>query len=82
MVGDYIRHYKRYPLVLTLSEDGKIFDQAYAICAEPTVPRFEVGGSSDGYQYPDAVVIGDSLWVIYSVNKQDISISKLNWREL
>jgi hypothetical protein len=76
------KHYKRYPLVLALSQDGKIFDRAYAIRSEPTVPRFEVGGSSDGYQYPDAVVVADTLWIIYSVNKQDICASKLNWREL
>jgi hypothetical protein len=76
------RHYKRYPLVLALSGDGKIFDKAFAIQIKPTIPRFEVGGSSDGYQYPDALVVGDTLWIIYSVNKQDIYISKLNWREL
>jgi hypothetical protein len=76
------KHYKRYPLVLALSRDGKTFDKSFAVRAKPTVPRFEVGGSSDGYQYPDAVIVGDTMWIIYSENKQDIYISKLNWQEL
>ena len=70
-------HYKRYPLVIALSKDGKVFDRALAIRATPTEPRFEVGGSSDGYQYPDAVLVENDLWVIYSINKQDIAISRL-----
>jgi hypothetical protein len=76
------KHYKRYPLVIALSGDGKTFDRAYAIRAAPTEPRFEVGGSSDGYQYPDAIVVRDDLWVIYSINKQDIAISRLPWKDL
>jgi len=76
------KHYKRYPLVIALSSDGKKFDRAYAIRAEPTEPRFEVGGSSDGYQYPDVAILGDTMWVIYSENKQDIYVSKLPWKEL
>jgi hypothetical protein len=30
----------------------------------------------------DALIVGDSFWIIYSVNKQDIFISKLNWVDL
>jgi hypothetical protein len=76
------KHYKRYPLVIALSEDGKQFEKAYAIRYKATEPRFEVGGSSDGYQYPDAIVVGEDLWVIYSVNKQDIHISRISWGNL
>lgn len=76
------KHYKRYPLAIALSADGRVFDRAWAVRSKPTQPRFEVGGSSDGYQYPDAVVVGENLWVIYSINKQDIAISRLNWRKL
>jgi hypothetical protein len=76
------KHYKRYPLVIALSPDGKVFDRAYAIRSAPTEPRFEVGGSSDGYQYPDAVLVENDLWVIYSINKQDIAISRVPWKDL
>ena len=35
-----------------------------------------------GCQYPDAVLVENDLWVIYSINKQDIAISRLPWMDL
>jgi len=75
------RHYPRYPLVIALSTDGKVFDKAYAIRIEPTTVRFPCGGSADGYDYPDAIVVDDSIWVVYSINKQDIGLSRVYWKE-
>jgi hypothetical protein len=30
-----------------------------------------------GFQYPSAVVVGDALWVIYSVGKEDVAVSRV-----
>jgi hypothetical protein len=35
-----------------------------------------------GYQYPHSVIAGDDLWVIYSVNKEDIEITRIPLSEL
>ena len=37
---------------------------------------------SNGYQYPHSVVVGKYLWVIYSVNKEDIEVARIPVAEL
>ena len=36
----------------------------------------------NGYAYPHSVVMGKKLWLIYSVNKEDIEICQLSIEEL
>jgi hypothetical protein len=35
-----------------------------------------------GFQYPSAVVAHDALWVIYSVGKEDVAVSRIPLSEL
>ena len=37
---------------------------------------------ANGYQYPHSVVVGKYLWVIYSVNKEDIEVARIPVAEL
>jgi hypothetical protein len=44
--------------------------------------RYEGRAKSVGYAYPHSVVVGDHLWVVYSVNKEDIEIARIPLSEL
>ena len=81
---------KRDPLVLSLSSDGYSFDQAFVAlsCRLPPVTspgqktsgctaRNHVGGGSPGPQYPQGLVHGADLYVIMSINKEDIWVQRI-----
>jgi hypothetical protein len=72
----------RIPLVLALSRDGKVFDRAWVLRGEPTKQRFEGERKGNGWQYPNALIWKDSLWVIYSVNKEDVVISRIRLNDV
>ena len=76
------REFGRNPLVIALSEDGKVFDRAYVIRGEATTQRFDGARKSDGWQYPSVIVWQDYLWVAYSVNKEDVKISRIRLTDL
>ncbi len=82
---DEVSHYARTPLTVALSDDGKVFDRAYALRSGPhdwVAPPNEVGGRGAGYQYPDARVVGDRLWVACSIGKERIAVSSAALDEL
>ena len=76
------KHYKRDPLVLSISRDGIQFDFAAAIRAGAPELRKKGPGKGVGFQYPSAAIVGDNLWVIYSVGKEDVGISCVPLRVL
>jgi hypothetical protein len=67
--------------VLSLSRDGLDYSEAYAVrvCSDPSCkPRF---GGPPGFQYPSAMwrldgPRGAEIIFSYSVNKEDIAISR------
>lgn len=70
-------HYTRDPLTLALSDDGLAFDRAVAVRSGAPPIRLPGTGKGRGYQYPSAVVVGDALWIMYSVGKEDVAISRV-----
>ena len=64
-------------LTIALSNDGIVFDRAWLVRAEPTAQRFRGKGKSDGWQYPHALVWNDALYIVYSVNKEDIRLTRI-----
>ena len=81
---------ERDPLVISLSSDGYSFDTAYVAlsCHLPPVNRtgqatdgckrhHPGGDGSPGPQYPQGLVHGDSLYVIMSMNKEDIWVEQI-----
>jgi hypothetical protein len=73
----------RDPLTISFSRDGWEFAKPLAI--RRGAPARRVAGRAKGsgsLQYPHAIEHGGSLWVIYSVNKEDIEISELKIRDL
>jgi len=72
----------RDQLVLALSEDGWIFDEAYLVRWEPLTqlyPGRAKGGT--GYQYPSAVHHEGMLVIAYSVSRDFIEVSRVPLRE-
>ena len=53
------------------------FDRAWIIRGEPTSQRFKGKGKRDGWQYPSSLMWKKSLFVAYSVNKEDVSITRI-----
>ena len=73
----------RSMLAISLSRDGLNFDRM-AVIKFVAPPRRYEGASkrSDGYQYPHSVVVGKFLWVIYSVDKEDMEVARIPLSEL
>ncbi|MHC4117117.1 MAG: exo-alpha-sialidase [Planctomycetota bacterium] len=69
-------------LAISLSRDGLTFDRMAVMRFVAPAPRYEGRSKSIGYAYPHSVVVGDHLWVIYSVNKEDIEIGRIPLKEL
>ena len=64
-------------LTIAFSQDGRVFDRAFVLRGEPATHRFSGRGKSNGWQYPHAVVFKSQLCVIYSINKEDIGVTRL-----
>lgn len=82
LVGNQVAVKGRDPLVVSLSRDGIRFDQAAAIRSGAPELRREGRAKVRGFQYPSAVVARDALWVIYSVGKEDVAVSRIPLSEL
>lgn len=79
-VSNPVEGKRRSPLVLTLSKDGHVFDQAFLLRAggsDLPVRRFEGKAKTLGYSYPKSAVWGDFLYVGYSSNKENIEITRV-----
>ena len=72
----------RDPLAISLSRDGLNFDQVMLLRSGAPPQRHPGRWKGPGFQYPHSVVVGDALWVIYSVNKEDMQVTRVPWRTL
>lgn len=71
------QHYARDPLVVSVSRDGVTFGWAAALRAGAPAIRLPGKGKGRGYQYPAGCVVGGDLWVLYSVGKEDVAVSRV-----
>ena len=82
MVNNPADEGRRIPITVTLSDNGRHFDRAFLLRAEPQERRFEGAYKDPGYSYPGAVVWGDHLYVTYATNKEDIEVTRIPLRVL
>jgi hypothetical protein len=74
--------YRRFQLCLSVSQDGYLFDKNFVIACEPEVMKHQGRAKGRGFHYPDTCVAGETLFVIYSRNKEDILVAKIPLSEL
>ncbi len=80
MVGNPVTNKHRIPLVLTLSDDGELFDRAFLLReGGDSMPDVTYNGDykRKGYSYPKSMVAGDYLYVAYTLNKQDVQVTRI-----
>lgn len=84
LVGNSVTNKTRIPLTVTLSADGKFFDEAYVLRNEEEIPQLVYEGKAKrlGYHYPKSVVIGDYLYVSYATNKERVEYTKIPLSEI
>lgn len=69
-------------LVLSLSEDGEDWTRSYILRDEETAPVFEGTYKDHGYQYPHSMILGNHLYVAYSINKEDVGVLRADLSQL
>ncbi len=74
--------FDRSVLAIALSRDGDTFVRALSVRGEPTHMRFAGRSKLDGWQYPDAIVWREHLYVFYSINKEDVGVTRIALAEL
>jgi hypothetical protein len=68
----------RTPLVVALSDDGVVFDRHFIVGNEPDQPPRAVGLQKFGrYGYPSYHIMGDTMFIIYSIAKEDIAVMRV-----
>ena len=85
MVNNPSGNKNRFPLVITLSKDGYLFDKAFLIRSggkDLQPMRFEGKYKREGYSYPKSVIWGDYLYISYATNKEDVELSRIPIRSL
>lgn len=73
----------RFPMAILIGEDGHTFDKLYAIRGDVPPMRYSGHAKNPGVQYFRGIIEGNGdppgnyMWVVYSVNKEDIWISRI-----
>ena len=84
-VNNPVDNKSRFPLVVSVSTDGFVFEKAWLLRAggDDLQPmRYEGKYKRPSYSYPKSVVRGDYLYVGYATNKEDVQITRVPWRAL
>jgi hypothetical protein len=68
----------RKVLILSTSDDGKTFDKMFMLADNPPKRRIDGYHKERGYQYPNTFIEDNRMYIIYSVNKEDIEVGILN----
>ncbi len=79
MVNNPSGNKTRFPLVITLSKAGFLFDKAFLLRAggEDLQPqRYEGKYKRARYSCPKSVVWGEFLYVAYATNKEDVELKR------
>ncbi|MEO3403153.1 exo-alpha-sialidase [Mucilaginibacter sp. CAU 1740] len=81
-IPDTLNHYDRNPLVLSLSKDGKSFDQNYIIANELYHLKKEGLWKGGQYGYPHTIIYDGYMYVIISRQKEAIETLRFSLKQL
>ena len=72
----------RDPLTLAVARDGVVFDLHWAVRYGAPPVLYPGNGKGVGFQYPAAMTANNTMWVTYSVGKEDIVVSRFDLSDL
>ena len=64
----------RCPLVISTSEDGVVFDREYVVDGRWSSARINGYGKGGIFGYPHSILVGDTMYIICSENKEDVNV--------
>ena len=67
----------RKEMYITVSEDGIVFDKTWLILHNDDEPEPDSKGKKGGPQYFNYVIVGDNIWVVYSITKMKGGITRI-----
>jgi hypothetical protein len=70
----------RFPLVMTLSKNGEVFDKAFVLRkagADLQPLHYKGKNKSTGYNYPKSFVWNGYIYISYATNKEDVEITRI-----
>ncbi|WP_047550590.1 sialidase family protein [Psychroserpens sp. Hel_I_66] len=85
IINNPVNNKTRMPLVLTLSENGKLFNTSYIIRkgGKDIQPlRYEGTYKRLGYHYPKSFIWNNNLYISYATNKEDVEYTKVQLTSL
>ncbi|MCV9385921.1 exo-alpha-sialidase [Reichenbachiella ulvae] len=80
MAGNPVQNKVRIPLVISLSQDGILFDKAFVLRkggADLQALRTEGKAKRPGYHYPKSMIFEGYLYVSYATNKEDVEFTRI-----
>jgi BNR repeat-like domain len=81
-IPDTLNHYGRSPLVLSISTDGKSFNQHYIIADENYTLKKEGLWKGGQYGYPYSFIHKDYMYVIISRQKEAVEVIRFKLNQL
>ena len=81
-IPDTLNHYGRTPLVLSISADGKSFNQHFIIADENYNLKKEGLWKGGQYGYPYSFIYKDYMYVIISRQKEAIEVIRFKINQL
>ncbi len=72
----------RCPLVISTSEDGITFDREYVVDGRWSKPRIRGYGKGGIFGYPHSIMIGNTMYIICSENKEDVNVYRVEVSDL
>jgi hypothetical protein len=76
------KQFDRHLMAISTSTDGRTFKRSWIIRNEPTKMRYPGKSKLDGWQYPHAIVWKSFLYVAYSINKEDVAVTRIPLKHL
>ena len=67
----------RRDMYLTLSNDGRTFDRTWLLMHNPRKPSDDGMHKGGGPQYFQAVTVNGNIWVVYSITKEQVGVSRI-----
>ena len=81
-IPDTMHHYARTPLILSLSKDGKLFNDDFIIADEPYALKKEGLWKGGQYGYPHTIIQGGYLYIIVSRQKEAVELLRVKLKDL